>query len=88
MMLKGDATFGAAPSPFGDTCIEMEGLQMRKRMGIGEQDPEVGAEDIVCRAAVLCEHQIPSNVDECRRNVARREVVSPKFDEEHDITQE
>jgi hypothetical protein len=65
MTLKTDATFGAALSPFGNACIEMEGLQMRKRMGVGEQDPEVGAEDIVCRAGVLCEHQIPSNVDEC-----------------------
>jgi hypothetical protein len=65
MMLKADATFGATLSPFDTARIEIEGLQMRNRMGVGEQDPEVGAEDVVCRAAVLCEHQIPSNVDEC-----------------------
>jgi hypothetical protein len=33
-------------------------------MDTDEQNPEVGAEGIVRKAAVLGEHQIPSNIDE------------------------
>jgi hypothetical protein len=33
-------------------------------MGTGEQDPEIGAEGIVRKAAVLGEYQIPSKIDE------------------------
>jgi hypothetical protein len=63
-MSQEDATFAAALYGLSDTCIEMEDFRGQKRMGIGVQDLEVGAEGIVGKAAVLREHQIPSNIDE------------------------
>jgi hypothetical protein len=64
IMLKADATFEAALSALSDVRLELEDLRMPKRMSIDEKDPEVGAEGIVRKAAVLGQHQIPSNINE------------------------
>jgi hypothetical protein len=53
-MLKADATFEAALSALSNVRLELEeDLRMPKQMGIDEQDPEVGAEGIVRKAAAL-----------------------------------
>jgi hypothetical protein len=46
-MLKAEDIFEAALSASSDARLELENLRMPKRMGIDEQDPEVGAEGIV-----------------------------------------
>jgi hypothetical protein len=80
-MLKANVTFGAALPPLSD----VEELRMQKPMGMDDQYPEVGAEGIVCQAAVLGEHKIPSNIDEYLTKSGRREGISPKYHEEHEV---